>query len=128
MKMTPFPADQVSLLSSLFAGAFHRNQKYINQLKNGALLQNFEYEAGIGGPSLRSRTHEKGVDLGDSMHWGWESPTCQLRGHFTGHWLSAAARLYQCTGDMEIKARVDKMIDSLERCQQRNGGEWLLQH
>jgi len=125
MKMNPFPADQVSLLPSLFAKAFERNQNYINQLKNGALVQNFEYEAGIGGPSLRSRTHESGVNLGDDMHWGWETPTCQLRGHFTGHWLSAAARLYQCTGDMETKARVNKMIDSLERCQHRNGGEWL---
>ena len=125
MMMTPFSGDQVQLLPSLFSRAFDRNRRYINRLKNDALMQNFNFEAGIGGPSLRSCTHEQKMNLGDDMHWGWESPMCQVRGHFTGHWLSAAARLAQCTGDKEVQARVDKMIDQMEVCQQRNGGEWL---
>ena len=36
---------------------------------------------------------------GDDRHWGWESPTCQVRGQFLGHWLSAAARIVATTGD-----------------------------
>ena len=27
-----------------------------------------------------------------NIHWGWEAPVCQLRGHFLGHWISAADR------------------------------------
>ena len=62
--------------------------------------------------------------VGD-MHWGWESPTCQLRGHFLGHWLSAAACIAATTGDQEVKGKADYIIGELARCQQENGGEWV---
>lgn len=61
----------------------------------------------------------------ESMHGGWELPSCQLRGHFIGHWLSAAAMRYAATGDAEIKARADAIVDELDKCQQENGGEWV---
>ena len=38
------------------------------------------------------------------------NPLCQLRGHFLGHWLSAAAMHYAATGDMEVKAKADAII------------------
>jgi len=47
-----------------------------------------------------------------------------LRGHFLGHWLSAAARLWAKTGDQELKGRADHIVAELARCQQENGGEW----
>ena len=53
------------------------------ELKSENLLQNFYLEAGI-------RTDRDVTE----MHLGWESPTCQLRGHFLGHWLSAATTVY----------------------------------
>ncbi len=62
---------------------------------------------------------------GDDRHWGWESPTCQIRGHFLGHWLSAMSRIFANTGDLEAKLRVDKVVAELGRCQQQNGGEWV---
>jgi DUF1680 family protein len=30
---------------------------------------------------------------------GWEQPTNELRGHFTGHYLSACAMLHATSGD-----------------------------
>jgi DUF1680 family protein len=48
-----------------------------------------------------------------------------VRGHFLGHWLSAAARIYAHNGDMEIKARADHIVAELGRCQHENGGEWV---
>lgn len=59
------------------------------------------------------------------MHLGWESPTCQLRGHFLGHWLSAASFLIAENNDMELKAKLDHIIEELARCQQANGGQWI---
>ena len=59
-----------------------------------------------------------------TCHGGWESPTCQLRGHFLGHWLSAAALMAGNTGDPEVKGKADYIINELARCQKENGGEW----
>lgn len=49
----------------------------------------------------------------------------QLRGHFLGHWLSAAALHYQETEDVELKAKTEVILKELELCQKDNGGEWV---
>ena len=54
-----------------------------------------------------------------------ETPTCQLRGHFLGHWLSAAAMRYHAVGDGEIKAKADAIVHQLALCQKENGGQWV---
>jgi DUF1680 family protein len=84
-------------------------------LRSDNLLQNYYMEAGLWGPRTRS----------EDYHEGWESPTCQLRGHFLGHWLSAAARIYASTGDVEVKGKADRIVSELARCQEENGGEWV---
>ena len=48
-----------------------------------------------------------------------------MRGHFLGHWLSAAACIAANTGDQEIKGKADYIVSELARCQQENGGEWV---
>jgi hypothetical protein len=110
----PLPRGQSRLLPGLFAQRAALNRKYMMSLSNENLLQNFYLEAGLW--SARQRLQD--------IHWGWESPTCQVRGHFLGHWLSAAARYYAATGDMEVKAKADRIVSELARCQQENGGEW----
>ncbi len=113
-KFRAFSLGHVKLLPGLFRRRFELNRAYLMSLRNENLLQNFYQEAGLWNP----RQHPDGI------HWGWESPTCQLRGHFLGHWLSAAARIYAGTGDMEVKAKADRIVSELGRCQQENGGEW----
>jgi DUF1680 family protein len=56
---------------------------------------------------------------------GWEEPKGELRGHFTGHYLSGAALLYASTGDKDIKAKADGMVDELAKCQAKLGGGYL---
>jgi hypothetical protein len=112
--LKPIPPGQVRLLPSLFTARAELNRRYLLSLREENLLQNYYLEAG-----LWSVPGEP-----ENCHWGWESPTCQLRGHFLGHWLSAAARLYATRGDLEIKARADWIISELARCQAENGGEW----
>lgn len=109
--MTP---GSVTLLPSLFQERFRINRKYMMSLQNDNLLQNHYFEAGLWSVSQKPK----------DCHWGWESPTCQLRGHFLGHWLSGAARIYAWAKDEEIKAKADYIVSELARCQVENGGEW----
>jgi hypothetical protein len=113
-KLNSRPCGTVKLLPGLFQQRAALNRQYMLSLKTENLLQNFYLEAGLWSP--RSRSTE--------IHLGWEAPTCQLRGHFLGHWLSAAAMLAANTGDQEIKGKADFIISELARCQQENGGEW----
>jgi uncharacterized protein len=91
------------------------NRTYLMKLTSDNLLFNYRLEAG--------RFSGRGIPEG--AHDGWESPVCQIRGHFLGHWLSAAAIHYYKTGDMELKAKADVIIDELFECQKDNGGQWV---
>ena len=48
-----------------------------------------------------------------------------MRGHFTGHFLSASAQLYASAGDQEAKAKADEIVAELAKCQQKLGGGYL---
>lgn len=110
-----FPYNAVELLPGQLHQKTERNRKYLLSLDSENLLRNFYLEAGIWSSSRQP----------EDIHWGWESPTSQLRGHFLGHWLSSAARIYAATGDAEVKAKADKIISELAKCQKENGGEWV---
>lgn len=106
--------ENAHLLPGLFKERAEINRSYLMELKNENLLQNFYLEACV-------RTDR---DVSE-MHLGWESPTCQLRGHFLGHWLSAASMLIAENNDRELKAKLDIIIDELDRCRKLNGGKWI---
>jgi len=110
----PIPPGQVKLLPSMFQHRFDLNRRYLMSLRSENLLQNHYMEAGLWGPRFNP----------EDCHWGWESPTCQVRGHFLGHWLSAAARIYANAGDAEVRSKADWIVSELARCQKENGGEW----
>ena len=74
--------ENAHLLPGLFKERADVNRAYLMELTTENLLQNFYLEAGV-------RTDRDVTE----MHLGWESPTCQLRGHFLGHWISAAAAM-----------------------------------
>lgn len=113
--------ENVQLLPGLFRERAEINRNYLMELDRQALLQNFYLEAGITLPNL----HTPDDPATPQMHWGWEAPTCQLRGHFLGHWLSAAAMLVATDKDRELKAKLDVIVDELERCRVKNGGKWI---
>ena len=122
-KCEPLPRRDVRLAGGLFQHRFALNRAYVAGLKNDDLLQSFHLEAGLRQWALHN-THNGPGDTGEEHHWGWESPTCQVRGHFLGHWLSAAAQIWAATGDAEIRVKADAVVADLERCQQKNGGQW----
>lgn len=106
---------EVVLLDGELLRRERANREYMYHLENRFLLMNFNLEAG----------RDTSADVIEGMHGGWEFPTCQLRGHFLGHWLSAAAIHYHGVADEELKAKADAIIEELEACQKENGGEWV---
>jgi uncharacterized protein len=110
-----FPLNSIRLQPGLLMDRAELNRKYLMSLSSENLLQNHYLEACLWS-SLKKPEH---------IHWGWESPTCQVRGHFLGHWLSAAAQVYASRGDLEIKAKADHIVSELARCQKANGGQWV---
>lgn len=106
---------EVTLLEEELLRRRNENRAYLMRLTNENLLLPYYLEAGL-----------YGVDhMPEGVHGGWETPYCQLRGHFLGHWISAAAACVEATGDREIKAKMDTIISELALCQQENGGEWV---
>lgn len=111
---------KVKVLPGLFRERMNVNRDYLAELDSQCLLQNFYLEAGIIMPGLQVVEEPSAAKL----HWGWESPTCQLRGHFLGHWLSAASTIIADENDAALKAKLDGIVLELARCQRLNGGEW----
>ena len=120
MMLNSFRPEKVHLMPGLFKERADVNREYLMELSNQGLLQNFYLEAGIVMPGLQIVENPESAKL----HWGWEAPTCQLRGHFTGHFMSAAAMLAATENDYELEAKLNKLIDEMEKCQELNGGKW----
>lgn len=106
-----FPMTQVRLLAGPFQEAAQWNRGYLQRLPADRLVHNFRLNAGL--PS-------SATPLG-----GWEQygpgREAELRGHFTGHYLSACALSYASTGDTEIKTKGDLIVAELAQCQQKLG-------
>lgn len=107
--------DHVKLLPSLAYEKRERDIAYLMELKEENLLLPYYTESGLAG-RMNYRLHD--------VHGGWDSPLSQLRGTFTGHFLSAAAYIYRETGHGRLKAKADYIVGEIYLCQQANGGGW----
>ena len=116
-KAEPFPMTQVRLLPSAFRDAQEWNRGFMSRLPAEKLVYNFRENAGLPGAP-------------EKPFGGWEQPAngkraSELRGHFTGHFLSASAQLYASTSDNDAKAKADEIVAELAKCQQALGGKYL---
>lgn len=119
--LKPAEKGSVKILPGVFRERMDVNRQYLLELDTNCLLQNFYLEAGIILPGLQVVDNPETANL----HWGWEAPTCQLRGHFLGHWISAAAKLIAADGEPELRVKLDNIVSELAGCQELNGGEWV---
>jgi uncharacterized protein len=118
-RVRPFSMTQVRLLPGPFQDAQEWNRGYMSRLPVDRLVRNFRVNAGL--PSSAT------------PFGGWEQPNngqalhrdSELRGHFTGHFLSASAQLYASTGDHAAKAKGDEIVDELAKCQTKLRGGYL---
>lgn len=109
---TPFPLPDVRLLAGPFQTAMERDAKYMLEIDPARLLHNFRANAGL--PS-------SAVPLGN-----WEAPKSELRGHLTGHYLSACSLMYASTGDQRFKDRAALLVRELAKCQSALGSSGYL--
>lgn len=119
--LKPLSKSDVKVTGGVFRDRMNVDKRYLLELDSQCLLQNFYIEAGIIMPGLQMVPDPAKANL----HWGWEAPVCQLRGHFLGHWLSAAAAFVATDGDNDLKVKLDFIVSELARCQELNGGEWV---
>ena len=116
---TPAKPGSVKLESGDLYHRYVHNTRYMMSLESDKLLLNFYNEAGLIADTL------PGYTLPEGVHTGWESPTCQLRGHFLGHYLSACAFAWAYMGNHELKGRGDHIVRELKRCQDEQGDGWV---
>jgi len=111
VKAYPFSLERVRLLPGPFRTAQDRNGAYVLELDIDRLLHTYRLNAGL--PS-------EATPLG-----GWKGPQIELRGHFTGHVLSACALLFESTGDDRFRDRASRIVDGLAGCQEALGSGYL---
>jgi DUF1680 family protein len=104
LKARPFPLRDVRLLDGPFKQAMQLDQEYLLAIDPERLLYSFRLNAGLTSTA---------APLG-----GWEAPDVELRGHTTGHYLSALALMYAATGDTRFKTRADEMVSELAAIQE----------
>lgn len=87
-----------------FMGAQTRMLRFLLGIDDDQMLYNFRREAGIDTRGASSMT-------------GWDSPDGLLRGHTTGHYLSALALCFHATGEPCILEKARYMTEELGQCQ-----------
>ncbi len=98
-------ADHVRLLSSDFRNAQNRRLAYLLTLDDDQMLYNFRAACGLD-------------TVGAASMSGWDHPDSKLRGHTTGHYLSALAACYQALAHPLILKKAQYMVQELARCQE----------
>jgi len=110
-KAVPFSNQDVILKPSWLQQRENLNTQYLRSLDPDRLLHNFRVNAGLSSNALPLE--------------GWESPQIGLRGHFTGHFLSAAASVVESRHDTLLAKRLRYMVAELDKCQQALGNGYL---
>ena len=107
----PFALTDVKLLPSRFQRNMQRDSAWIASIPVNRLLHSFRNTAGVF--SGKEGGYDDGLKLG-----GWESLDCDLRGHITGHMLSAMANL-------QMKQKADSLVQGLAEVQKQYGTGYL---
>lgn len=98
-----FDLKEVRLLPSRFRDNMLRDSAWMTSIDVNRLLHSFRTNAGVfAGREGGYMTVKK---LG-----GWESLDCELRGHTTGHLLSALSLMYAATGSEIFKLKGDSLV------------------
>lgn len=118
LRCEPFPLNQVRLLPSRFSANFRRDSALMMSIPVNELLHSFRNTSGV----FSSR---EGGYMTQKKMGGWESLDCDLRGHITGHLMSALAALYAQTGSVSVKQKCDSIVNGLDEVQQMYGSGYL---
>src|SRR5579871_1608602 len=110
-EVAPFPLSRVRLLDGPWRDLQEYNRSFLHGFESDRLLHTFRFNAG-----LPSRAEPLA---------GWERPDIELRGHFTGHYLSACALMQASARDQELQLKAGALVSQLGRCQKALGNGYL---
>lgn len=113
-----FALEDVELLPSRFRENLERDSAWMVSIEVDRLLHSFYNNSGVWGG-------REGGYMTVKKYGGWESLDCELRGHTTGHLLSAYALMYATTGADVFKAKGDSIVDGLARVQAALGNGYI---
>ncbi len=114
-----FELNDVRLLPSRFRENMERDSAWMMSLDCNRLLHSFRTNAGL----FSSR---EGGYMTVKKYGGWESLDCDLRGHTTGHLLSAYALMYAATGEESFRMKADTLVRGLAEVQEALGSSGYL--
>ena len=119
----PFALTDVQLLPSRFQRNMQRDSAWIASIPVNRLLHSFRNTAGV--YSGKEGGYDDRLKLG-----GWESLDCDLRGHITGHLLSALANIEVSGKRLEVRGqtmrlKADSIINGLAEVQRQYGTGYL---
>lgn len=110
-KAKAFPLSSVRLLPSRFHDNMQRDSAWIRSIPVKSLLHSFRTNAGL-------FSEKEGGYMTMKRLAGWESLDCDLRGHITGHLLSAMAYL-------RMDEKADSLVQGLAEVQRQFGIGYL---
>ncbi len=104
--------DKIGDNGSILTQNRDRDIAYLKLLDNKRMLYNFY------------KTFGKTAEIeGVQPLGGWDEPSGLLRGHSTGHYMSALALAYASTGDEELNNKLKEMIHELRELQKLSKGQ-----
>lgn len=113
-----FDLNSIRLLPGRVHDNLSRDSVWMSHISVNRLTHSFKNNAGIfaglegGYESLRK-------------YGGWESLDCDLRGHITGHLMSAYGLMYAATGNDLFKAKGDSIVSILAKVQAALGNGYV---
>lgn len=118
MQVRSFDLKDIRLLPSRFRENMMRDSVWMTSIDVNRLIHSFRTNAGVW--AGREGGYESLKKYG-----GWESLDCELRGHTTGHLLSAYALMYASTGSEVFKLKGDSIVSELAKVQDVLGNGYL---
>ena len=113
-----FDLEDVRLLDSRFKDNMDRDSVWMVSIDVDRLLHSFRTTAGV-------YAGREGGYMTVKKLGGWESLDCELRGHVTGHLLSAYSLMYAATGSDVFKLNGDSLVSGLAEVQNVYGTGYL---
>lgn len=104
--LADFSMGNVTLLNSYETNAFALEVDYLKSLDADRLLKGFCDIAG--------------VESDATLYGGWENSA--IKGHTLGHYLTALSQAYATSGDTQLLAITEHIVDVLSQCQDSETG------
>lgn len=117
-KAEAFDLSEVHLLPGRVHDNFSRDSAWMANISIDRLTHSFKNNAGIF--AGREGGYESLKKYG-----GWESLDCDLRGHTTGHLMSAYGLMYAATGDELFRLKGDSIVAVLGKVQDALGNGYV---